>query len=115
VNRVIVLGAGFSKHISLGRFRVAVEQDVPCRDARGILHSDHARPAGGIAGAHDFGEAVTIVRAACDDEFAVVQHFQKRVAREVRMVAGDCERVITASAGGDGPASLRKSPPTTPM
>jgi hypothetical protein len=62
---------------------VGVEQNVACRHSGGILDLDHARPAGRIAGAHQFGETVAVAGAAGEDQFAVGGEFQEGAVGKV--------------------------------
>ena len=48
---------------------VGIEQDVAERGAGGGLDLDDARPAGGVVGGGQFGEAVAGAGAAGEDEF----------------------------------------------
>src|SRR5579885_1785539 len=59
--------------------RVGVEQDVARRHAGGIFDFDNARPSGGIAGAHQFREAVAVAAATCDQKFARRRDLQERM------------------------------------
>src|ERR1039458_3752367 len=70
--------------ISFRGLRIGIQQDVAGRGSGGRFHFQHAGPAGGICGAHQFRQAVAVTGTARDDEFAGAGDLDQSVVRQIR-------------------------------
>ena len=70
---------------------VGVQQNVAEGGSGGGFHLEDARPAGGVVGGAEFGEAVAVAGAAGKDEFAAWGEFEQRAVGEVGAGAVDFE------------------------
>ena len=70
---------------------VGVQQNVAEGGSGGGFHLEDARPAGGVVGGAEFGEAVAVAGATGEDQFAVGGEFEKGAVSEVGAGAVDLD------------------------
>jgi len=70
---------------------IGIQKDVARRGASRRLYLQDAGPAGWIAGAHQFGEAIAVAGSSGEDEFAGGSEFEEGAVGEVRAGAVDSE------------------------